>query len=80
LPAPSAARLEQAAEKLVSNVQSIPQALKLGHMLSELAARVELVPFPRPLESDLFRSFGKPCPFKARRAAKASRVTVLTGL
>jgi hypothetical protein len=44
------------AEKVVNNAQSLPQALKRGHILNDLAARVELVPFPRPFELDFFRS------------------------
>jgi hypothetical protein len=38
----------EAAEKVVINVRSLPQALKRGHILNDLTARVELVPFPRP--------------------------------
>jgi len=36
----------QAAEKVFQSEESVPQALKRGHILNGLAARVELVPFP----------------------------------
>jgi hypothetical protein len=49
-------RCSQAEEKVANNAQNLPQALKRGHILSDLAARVELVPFPRPFEFDFFRS------------------------
>jgi|HubBroStandDraft_1064217.scaffolds.fasta_scaffold00543_6 hypothetical protein len=39
---------EEAAEKVVAPAKSGPQALKRGRMLNGLAARVELVPFPKP--------------------------------
>jgi len=32
--------------KVVINVRNIPQALKRGHILKDLTARVKLVPFP----------------------------------
>jgi hypothetical protein len=41
---PSAAK--QFAEKVVDSAKSLPQALKRGHNLNDLTARVELVPFP----------------------------------
>jgi len=44
------------AEKVVNKAESIPQALKRRHILNDLAARVELVPFPRPFEFYFFRS------------------------
>jgi hypothetical protein len=46
----------QAAEKLISAIPSPPQALKRGHILNDLAARVKLVPFPTPFELDFFRN------------------------
>jgi hypothetical protein len=46
---------EEVAEKVGNNAQSLPQALKRGHVLKDLAARVELVPFPRPFELEFFR-------------------------
>jgi hypothetical protein len=49
-------RCSQAEEKVANNAQNLPQALKRGHILNDLAARVELVPFPRPFEFDFFRS------------------------
>jgi hypothetical protein len=53
-PSPTAAK--QVAEKVVINVRSFPQALKRAHILNDLTARVELVPFPRPFELDFLRS------------------------
>jgi hypothetical protein len=47
---------EQAAEKLIHTAEGGPQALKRGHILNDLAARVKLVPFPRPFELDFFRN------------------------
>jgi len=44
------------AEKVVEQAKSGPQALKRGHILNDLAARVKLVPFPRPFELDFFRN------------------------
>jgi hypothetical protein len=41
---------EVVAEKVVNKAESIPQALKRRQILNDLAARVELVPFPRPFE------------------------------
>jgi len=48
--------IQVAAEKVGNKAESIPQALKRRHILNDLAARVELVPFPRPFELDFFRS------------------------
>jgi hypothetical protein len=45
---------EQVAEKVVINVRSFPQALKRAHILNDLTARVELVPFPRSF-AEFFR-------------------------
>ena len=39
---------KEAAEKVFQSEESVPQALKRGHILNGLAARVELVPFPNP--------------------------------
>ena len=41
---------EEVAEKVFQSEESVPQALKRGHILNGLAARVELVPFPTPPE------------------------------
>jgi hypothetical protein len=49
------ARLK-AAEKLAAPAKSLPQALKRGPIFSDLAARVELVPFPNRLEAEFFRN------------------------
>jgi len=35
---------------------NVPQALKRGHILNNVAARVEIVPFPNPLPIEFFRS------------------------
>jgi len=50
------ARPKESAEKVVHNDKSIPQALKRGYILNDLAARVELVPFPRAFALEFFRS------------------------
>ena len=42
--------------KVVTNAQSLPQALKRGQILDDLAARVELVPFPFLAFFEFFRS------------------------
>jgi hypothetical protein len=47
---------EEVAEKLVAPAKSLPQALKRGSIFIDLAARVELVPFPNPLEPEFFRN------------------------
>jgi hypothetical protein len=47
---------EEAAGKLFEGVRSSPQALKRLHIFNSLAARLEVVPFPFPGESDFFRS------------------------
>jgi hypothetical protein len=47
---------EEAAEKVFQGEESVPQALKRGRILSDLAARVELVPFPNPLQTEFFRN------------------------
>jgi hypothetical protein len=47
---------EEAAEKLAATAKSLPQALKRGAIFSDLAARVELVPFPNRLEAEFFRN------------------------
>jgi hypothetical protein len=46
----------EAAEKLFGGVRSSPQALKRDYIFSSLAARLEVVPFPSPGESDFFRN------------------------
>jgi hypothetical protein len=38
----------QAAEKLVEDAKSSPQALKRLHIFGGLAARLQVVPFPKP--------------------------------
>jgi outer membrane protein assembly factor BamD (BamD/ComL family) len=48
--------VEQAAEKLVEGIKSAPQALKRGHILNDLTARVKLVPFPF-VEGFFFRNY-----------------------
>jgi hypothetical protein len=45
-PFPSA---EQLAEKVVEGARSTPQALKQGHIFNDLTARLEVVPFPKPV-------------------------------
>jgi hypothetical protein len=35
---------------------NVAQALKRGHILTDLVARVELVPFPNPHQIEFFRS------------------------
>lgn len=47
--------LQQAAGKNVS-VLKVPQALKRGYILNDLAAGVELMPFPNPAQIEFFRS------------------------
>ncbi len=47
--------------------QRLPQALKRGFIFSDLAARVELVPFPIWLEPEFFRN-REPLPFPIRQA------------
>jgi hypothetical protein len=37
---------EEAAGEVGQSAKRLPQALKRGHIFSELLARVELVPFP----------------------------------
>jgi hypothetical protein len=58
--------------KVVTNAQSLPQALKRGQILDDLAARVELVPFPRSLELD-FSAAAKAAihPYESRRSEGA---------
>ena len=51
---PAAAK--EAAEKVFQSEESVPQALKRGHILNGLAARVELVPFPNPSRTEFFRN------------------------
>jgi hypothetical protein len=46
----------QAAEKVFQSEESVPQALKRGHIVNGLSARVELVPFPDPSRTEFFRS------------------------
>jgi hypothetical protein len=49
--------------KSVEGAKSVPQALKRGHILNDLMARVKLVPFPLVLESKFFRKlFGRAYP------------------
>jgi hypothetical protein len=58
-PAPEGAALTarlKTAEKLAAPAKSLPQALKRGPIFSDLAARVELVPFPNRLEAEFFRN------------------------
>jgi hypothetical protein len=47
---------EQAAEKVIESAKSTPQALKRGHILNDLAARVNSCPSQNPSESEFFRS------------------------
>jgi hypothetical protein len=49
-------RPEQAAEKIVEDAKSTPQALKRGHIFNDLTARVNSCPSQNPLESEFFRS------------------------
>ena len=46
---------EQAAQKLITAEGRVPQALKRECVVSDLAARVELVPFPISLEREFYR-------------------------
>ena len=55
-PVPLLLHSQEVAEKVVNHAQRLPQALKRGHILNDLVARVELVPFPRRFELDFFRS------------------------
>jgi hypothetical protein len=41
--------------------ESRPQALKRGHILDDLTARLNVVPFPNPLESKFFPRPVQPC-------------------
>ena len=50
-----AARLNEVAEKVILVFRSEPRALKRRLILSDLRARVELVPFPNQPESGFFR-------------------------
>jgi hypothetical protein len=50
------AAAKEAAEKLFEGARSSPQALKREYIFSSLAARLEVVPFPSPGESDFFRN------------------------
>jgi hypothetical protein len=49
-------RAEEVAEKLFNRARSLPQALKRKHIFKSLAARLEVVPFPLPGESEFFLS------------------------
>jgi hypothetical protein len=51
----SSGTAEEVAEKVVLDPESEPQALKRGPIFSDLAARVELVPFPKPSRQEFFR-------------------------
>ena len=55
-PVPLLLHSQEVAEKVVNHAQRLLQALKRGHILNDLVARVELVPFPRRFELDFFRS------------------------
>jgi hypothetical protein len=50
------ASLKRLQKELIVPAESLPQALKSGRKFSDLAARVELVPFPIWLELDFFRN------------------------
>src|ERR1039458_1813789 len=50
-PFPSA---EQLAEKVVEGARSTPQALKHGRIFNDLTARLEVVPFPKPVRVQVF--------------------------
>jgi hypothetical protein len=45
---------EEAAEKVIERAKSTPQALKRGHILNDLAARVNSCPSQNPSESEFF--------------------------
>jgi hypothetical protein len=47
---------EEVAKKVFQGEEIVPQALKPGHILNGLPARVELVPFPIPSKREFFRS------------------------
>lgn len=48
-------RLKQSAEKSLQPQKGDPQALKSGLIFCDLAARVELVPFPKPARAGKVR-------------------------
>jgi len=54
-------RRSEAAEKLILVFRSKPQALKRAPFLSDLTARVELVPFPNQHESGFFSDLVQSC-------------------
>jgi hypothetical protein len=60
-------RLAELAEKLAAPTKSLPQALKRGPIFSDISARVELVPFPIPLE---------PAAFCRRSAAEPTQIRI----
>jgi len=47
---------EQAAEKVVNTAKGDPQALKRTLIFSDLAARLKVVPFPKPGQPEFFRN------------------------
>jgi hypothetical protein len=47
---------EQAAEKVAAGANSLPQALKRGHIFNDLTARLKSCPSHTPRESEFFRS------------------------
>jgi hypothetical protein len=48
---------QESGEKVLHNEESVPQALKRGHIFGDKAARVELVPFPISFKREFFRNF-----------------------
>jgi hypothetical protein len=59
----------QLAEKVVLVPESEPQALKRGPVFSVLAARVKLVPFPKPSCQEFFRKLFRRAVRKAKSIA-----------
>ena len=47
---------EQAAERVVNTAKGDPQALKRTLIFSDLAARLKVVPFPKPGQPEFFRN------------------------